>query len=280
MTMSLPRRSLFPPAVRRASWSRATGFLILVLLPAMPALNAGTVAWWRFDNDGFAEGRSPTQREDVVRDETGANPGRTTQSPVYTGNVPAAKLNHPAPANKLSLQMNNPKKWEDVFITKKPVCSLRLPAYTIELSFQCADMAMFRAMFAKDGKPTESPAPPFVVKLSPRNRRLYVETIDEAGQLRSLSSRAAVETGVWYHLAVVNDGGQLALYLKKAGGGAYQLQAKTSAEGGLIDSPGNWVIGRGMSDGKLADPFYGYVDEIRISDTAIPPADFLAADGR
>ncbi|RRJ97625.1 LamG domain-containing protein [Opitutaceae bacterium TAV4] len=261
-------------------------FLTLTLILPLAALDAATVAWWRFDNDGFAEGQSPTQREDVIRDETGANPGRTSKSPVYSAEVPFVKLavasakNSPTHANTLSLRMNNPKSWEDVFITKKPVCDMRLPAYTIELSFQCADIAMFRAILGKDGKPTESPAPPFVAKLSPRNQKLIVETLDESGQRRSVSSKSVIETGVWYNVAVVNDGKQLALWLKKADAGAYELQAKINVEGGLIDSSGNWVIGRGMSNGKLADPFHGYIDEIRISDTALAADNFLTAAER
>lgn len=258
--------------------------LVLVLAIASTSLKADTVAWWRFDNDGFNEGQSPALNADVVRDETGNNSGRTTRVPIYASQVPFDKLNsgngtsdNGISTNKLSLRMSNAKKWEDVFIMKKPVCSIRLPAYTIELSFRCSDIAMFRAVLCKDGKPTEAPSPSFVAKLSPRDSKLYIETLDESGQLRRVGSRVAIETDVWYNIAVVNDGKQLVLYLKKASSDTYELQAKVHVEGGLIDSPGIWAIGRGMSDGKLADPFYGYVDEIRISDTALSLENFLTA---
>lgn len=263
----------------------------LTSLLSVMNVNAATIAWWRFDNDGFSEGQSPPQQEDVIKDETGANPACTKQTPTYTNNVPFEKFTYGSPGvvsgkkdallmNELSLQMNNPQKWEDIFITKKPICSIYLPTYTIEVSFCCTDIAMFRAILCKDGQPTELPNSPFVIKLSPHAQKLLVETLDESGQWCGLSSKNAIEPGIWYSVAVVNNGEQLELYLKSENDGEYELQAITSVKGGMIDSSANWAIGRGMSNGELVDPFYGLVDEIRISDVALSPDDFLSGTDR
>lgn len=96
------------------------------------------------------------------------------------------------------------------------------------------------------------------------------------------------ETGTWYHVAAVCDGATLSLYLAQEGA-AYELVAQTD----LTASPspdtsltsgdgfgddwhaGGWSVGRGLYDGEHADRAYGYIDEVRISNSALDPADFL-----
>jgi hypothetical protein len=45
----------------------------------------------------------------------------------------------------------------------------------------------------------------------------------------------------------------------------------------MAQSMGTWVIGRGFWNGKLDNPFCGWIDEIRISDEVLPEDKFLFA---
>jgi hypothetical protein len=95
--------------------------------------------------------------------------------------------------------------------------------------------------------------------------------------------------GKWYNVAAVSDGTYLSLYLRDvAAGTGYQLIAQTHISlrstntaltaglGGAGDwTAGEWTVGRGLFAGGHGDRGYGYIDEVRISDTALGISDFL-----
>jgi hypothetical protein len=95
--------------------------------------------------------------------------------------------------------------------------------------------------------------------------------------------------GKWYNLAAVSDGTLLSLYMDDvAAGTGYQLIAQTdmtgsstntamtagAGDGGDWDA-GNWTVGRGLFNGGHGDRGYGYIDEVRISDSALGVDEFL-----
>ena len=96
------------------------------------------------------------------------------------------------------------------------------------------------------------------------------------------------ETATWYHMAAVSDGATLSLYLAQEGA-AYELVAQTDlTESGSPNTSltagegsasgwhaGGWSVGRGLYDGGHTDRAYGYIDEVRISNSALDPAEFL-----
>jgi GH43 family beta-xylosidase len=96
--------------------------------------------------------------------------------------------------------------------------------------------------------------------------------------------------GKWYSIAAVSDGLYLSLYIKEAGAGTgYELIARsnliysgspdtalTAGAGDGIDwDAGDWTVGRGIYNGNHADRAYGFIDEVRISDVALSPVEFL-----
>ncbi len=97
-------------------------------------------------------------------------------------------------------------------------------------------------------------------------------------------------TGHWYNMAAVCDGKTLSLYLDDVDAGTgYQLVAQTDLT--LSGSPdtrltngtedggdwhaGGWSVGRGLYAGGHTDRAYGYIDEVRISNKALDPIEFL-----
>lgn len=97
-------------------------------------------------------------------------------------------------------------------------------------------------------------------------------------------------TGKWYYMAAVSNGTTLSLYLANVSdNGPLQLLAQTdiAASGspnraltkgttnGTNWHAGSWSVGRGLYNGNHADRAYGFIDEVRISDTALTPDQFL-----
>jgi hypothetical protein len=88
--------------------------------------------------------------------------------------------------------------------------------------------------------------------------------------------------GTWYNLAGVSDGTTLQLYVNNA------LVASTpivstdprlaigTTSGGDWHA-GEWSVGRGLFAGGHGDRAYGYIDEVRISNSALAPNQLLMA---
>jgi hypothetical protein len=102
-----------------------------------------------------------------------------------------------------------------------------------------------------------------------------------------------VEENRWYHVAATSDGEQLKLYVDVLDGSGYRLRSATSlpktGSTALVRGiwpanapphlgfPSIWSVGRGFYDGQVQDWFQGWIDEVRICDVALAPADFLFA---
>jgi len=87
-------------------------------------------------------------------------------------------------------------------------------------------------------------------------------------------------TGTWYNLAGVSDGTTLSLYVN------HTLVASTpivstdprlaiGTTSGSDWHAGEWSVGRGLFAGGHGDRAYGFIDEVRISNSALTPNQFL-----
>jgi hypothetical protein len=100
----------------------------------------------------------------------------------------------------------------------------------------------------------------------------------------AVAEQLQVKEKHWYHVAAVSDGRALRLYVDALDGQGYQLRATTAlatAGGtalGVGTATAHWTIGRGRdSDGRMARWYQGLIDEVRISDIARSPDEFLFA---
>jgi hypothetical protein len=89
----------------------------------------------------------------------------------------------------------------------------------------------------------------------------------------------------WYQLAAVSDGSTLKMYVNNAlvastdmtaSGSPNRALAKGSASGSDWTA-GAWSVGRGLYAGGHTDRAYGFIDEVRISNSALVPGEFLSA---
>ena len=89
----------------------------------------------------------------------------------------------------------------------------------------------------------------------------------------------------WYNLAVVSDGDTLKVHvnnqlvawtdLTASGSPNRALAVGTTSESGY--TAGAWTVGRGLYAGGHTDRAYGFIDEVRICNSALAPGQFLAA---
>jgi hypothetical protein len=89
----------------------------------------------------------------------------------------------------------------------------------------------------------------------------------------------------WYNLAAVSDNSTLKMYVNNVlvastnmttSGSPNRALARGSINGTDWNT-GAWSVGRGLYAGGHTDRAYGFIDEVRISNTALTPDEFLAA---
>src|SRR5439155_17158167 len=88
-------------------------------------------------------------------------------------------------------------------------------------------------------------------------------------------------TGTWYNLAAVSDGSTLRMYVNGSlvastplGSADPRLAVGTTSGGDW--HAGEWSVGRGLFNGGHTDRGYGFIDEVRISNSALDPSQLLA----
>jgi hypothetical protein len=121
----------------------------------------------------------------------------------------------------------------------------------------------------------------------PLLNKLQIELFDRGGTRRSVESVSPLEVNKWYYAAVVATATDLSLYLDRNDGQGYVLQGTTTVEGGGPLWQGStasgddraWCIGRGMFANGVTDWFSGVIDEVRLTNRALPISEFLFADG-
>ena len=205
--------------------------------------------------------------------------GRANRSSLYTPQGAAAdqltdvythsQFSHAAPAD---IQKVTPARW------------------TIEASVKAARLsAKAQGFLGRDTTFSTQSGPAVPARLTFRinaRNRFAIGFFDVNDRFHeAIAEDLAVEAGRWYHLAAASDGRTLRLYVDATDGRGYLLRtACTLPESGSTalgkgQDDAEWTIGRA---GKMGDPntwprFAGWIDEVRISDETLEPAEFLFA---
>lgn len=260
--------------------------LALAVLVLAQLASAEAVAHWRFDEDGFPAGTSAPPNADCFKDSSGkSNTMRRADGPnpnEYSADVPSfGKL------NELSLRFPVKGEWRDIFtVPAREINGYDFKQITLEGAFKCESAGTFGGILTKDGRPNpSSPYPPLQIAFAredsdPANlgEHLIVQWTDGANNERMLRSVGPLAKNRWYAFAVVMTPDTASLFLLSEDDESYTLQQSVPlVGGGMAQSMGTWVIGRGFWGGKLDNPFCGWIDEIRISDEALPEDKFLFA---
>jgi hypothetical protein len=201
-----------------------------------------------------------------------ANPNQNFDtSPVYSTDVPAPIVPATGAADNYSFLFTpNDDIYTEVAGTLNPH---PFPQFTVEASFKADKLGVFQSMVDKDGQPiSSSPIAPLELKVRGDTNQAQIEIIDSNNADNHVESINPVVANKWYNIAAVDDGSTLSLYLDSGSG--YVLQGSVPSAG-LVNLNSTWDVGRGFYNNGVTDWFNGNIDEVRISDTALSPSQFL-----
>jgi hypothetical protein len=256
---------------------------LAALLGLAGAVEAQTVAYWRFEElPAGQEFPAPTTNggpdSGLAADSSGnGNTLRTFagfSNPVYSGSVAGPVVNGAANNTSLDFSPN-----EDLYTTTPNTLNAKvLNQFTLEASFNVNNVTRYHALVGKDSKPlATSPLAPLQLKVRDDSDKLQIEILDAAGNAAQVQSINPITPGQWYQAAAVNDGMNLSLYLNSGDGAGYVLQGSVPVTGGLYNNDATWTVGRGFFNNNITDWTDGLIDEVRISDVALSPSQFLVA---
>ena len=260
------------------------------------AASAQTVAHWRFE-EGAADVEFTPPATDggpgsgLALDSSGnGNVLRTYAgftNPVYRADVPFNPVPRTGAPNALSLQFT-PN--EDLYSEGAPINNRPLNQFTIEASVKFNNLDGWQTFLGKDGFQFANSDPNlaslyFQLANDAENQDRVAFKVHQAdGTFVDVYSDAPVMAGQWYNFAAVlsNDGTAgdpndqtISLYMRDSATGQYVLQSQEPFIGGMAHQDRNWTVGRGMYANNPGDWINGFVDEVRISDVALAPSQFL-----
>lgn len=286
---------------RAVSSLALAGALILSVAPA----GAGTVAYWRFE-EGPADANVPHGGlpggafYPGTLDSSGNGNHLSVWTEGWAGYAYRTDVASPfvpltGAANNFSVQ--NTGGFPAMFTDSAAMRTMTPSAFTIEVSFK-PETGGYRTLVGRDSRGAATVNPDLAalyLQIVPGDA-VAIKFADVSGYWHEAVSAPGAITGFpwpntaagfWYHMAAVSDGSWLSLYLNSGTG--YQLVAQTDLT--LSGSPnttltaglgsggdwtaGNWSVGRGLYAGGHADRAYGFIDEVRISDSALAPGQFL-----
>ncbi len=179
--------------------------------------------------------------------------------------------------------------------------------FTVEAFFKAENTGTYRTIVGRDAINVSNESGALAalylqIKNDDNDERVKIQFTDVAGYDHiaesapdiingfNFSSDPQGLTGKWYYIAAVSDGSTLSLYLANvSNNGPLWLLAQTDmttsgspdtalakgTQNGSNWHTGAWSVGRGLYDGNHTDRAWGFIDEVRISDTALTPDQFL-----
>lgn len=286
-------------------------FAAVVMLQCATAL-AATVAYWRFE-EGPANANVPHAGADGVfsgttPDVSGNGNSLSTWSLgggagfAYRTNIPSSKVPLSGTSNRFSVK--NTGAYPAMFSSaagSSPTginAQTMTPAqFTIEVSYKAEANAGFRTVVGRDARNVDSGNPDLAAlyfQVRPDDS-VCISYTDVAGYTHTAFSPPGWIYGFnfgsnpegnntpWYNLTATSDGSTLKLYVNYVLVGTNDMTTSGSPNRALAKgttsgsdwTAGGWSVGRGLYAGGHTDRAFGFIDEVRISNAALTPAEFL-----
>lgn len=266
---------------------------------ALTATTPLTMAYWNFE-EGAADSYVPYLAgaaglyDGSMRDVS----GRSNHLSAWAANwhwyrafVPSATVPQTGAANTRSVQ--NANAYPAMSAIGTALTSWRPARWTLEAAIY-PDNANngFQTVVGRDSQDSfagDTGLAALYLSVRP-NAVLAVTFVDSAGNRWNLESAAnAVSSAKWQAVAAVSDGRTLSLFLKNITDGAANytqlgaLDISSSANSSLGIGAGDgssWdagviTVGRGLYGGNHTDRFFGHIDDVRLTQGALPVSAFL-----
>ncbi|MEN8255761.1 MAG: LamG domain-containing protein [Verrucomicrobiota bacterium] len=260
----------------------------LVLFSSIGLANAKTIAYWRFEEG--AKGAEHVGDQDGFYQDSSGNGNHLSSwtgqtRPMATDDLPFAKVPQTGKKNTLALDFDGvAEEGDDLVTTAKRGGSDKMidsfpfkKGWTIEATFKIHSLDRWQVFVGKDKSPGLGGEPVFSMKVM-KDNRLQILFCDDDGVPHWIESTTPLSAGEWYSAAATYDGEEIILFLKRPDDKKYSLQGYAFPLDKVTWEKWTscWTIGRGMWNKAPTDWFHGVVDEVRISDVALKPKEFLA----
>jgi hypothetical protein len=167
-----------------------------------------------------------------------------------------------------------------------------LAAWTIEASVNLRNLGGWRTIVGKDGvgqatNGDPNQAPLYLQKVGDGTQRFRINFVDVQGYVHIADSTTVAVANQWYHLVASSDGNTLKLYVNGVLEGSLDMTLSPSTDRSMVAldesgfegsgtvAPYAWSLFRGMYNDGHGDRVDGYIDDVRISDMALSPSEFL-----
>ncbi len=267
-----------------------------------------TIAYWRFEDRplGIALPNTEKNKKPVRATTDSSFNGNdlfvydSAQKPRMSGDVSTAAIPQTGIGNRGCLETTvipGRSVWPDLYTKSRfshaaplDIQSIAPGQWTIEVSVKAKSLRRGMQTFVgRDGYDPYSSqqavwTPPRLAFQVTEANRFAIRFADCENRIhQAVAEQLSIEAAHWYHLAATSDGRTLRLYVDVNDGQGYRLQAQTALPktGSTALSAGSgdaeWSIGRGRNQATEmpGEWFEGLIDEVRISDLALSPTEFL-----
>lgn len=262
---------------------RSNHFLLLSLATCIGfasfSASATTVAYYRFEEgaDGMGSTGAVIPAVDNIVDSAGADDNLrkfgAAGTIVYSSDVFGSSVPSSGAPNTLSMDFT-PNS--DVFTSVSgPLRTGAYTDFTLETYVEFDAVGGFQTMVGRDdsGNPGQGTGGQSLFYLSTSATGFRVELITSTNTNVQVNSTFAPEVGTWYHVAAVGNSttGILELFVN-----GLSVGTATGFTGLFDPNPDTvWTLGRGQFNNNNVDFLDGRLDEVRFSDTALTPDQFL-----
>lgn len=250
------------------------------LAAVVPAAVADTVAYYRFD-DVTGERIPSLPTRPTVRDASGRGLDLYAyKTPAVSTTVPNTEIPQTRSANTRALYTTGT---EDIYAKPNDGLSrVVFTDFTIEAWVKFESLTGTQTIVGRDSFSRDQGAGAlfYLSKtthtkpgLGQKENAFRVELVTRGDRSLLIESDFKATADTWYHTAVVGNvaTGTVTLFVDgRPAGTATDFD-------GLFVSPANpgWTIARGQYASKAGDHVLGWIDEVRFSDTALKPSQFL-----
>lgn len=168
---------------------------------------------------------------------------------------------------------------QDGYLSDTFICGWSPTAWTIELAVKLDHLSGWQTMIGRNGSSQGEAEADFYFQKQDVSDRFRINLDTVGGQRYILDADFTVEAGRWYRLAAVSDGATLTLYADRLDGAGSRvvgtLALNAANDNALAASDDSWTFGRGWFNGSQADHITGNLDDIRFTDRALSPTEFM-----
>lgn len=171
---------------------------------------------------------------------------------------------------------------QDGYVTEGALHGWGPTNWTIECMVNLRSLAGWNTLVGRDGTAgggADGNAADFYLQNNGIDDKFRINFKTAGGVSQILDGNYTPVANKWYALAVVSDGVTLSMWLDDGTGyaqiGSLDMSAQTVEANAITNTVLNWTFGRGWYNGALVDRINGMMDNVRFSDVALTPAQFI-----